>query len=63
MKRILHHRRRGLTLADLLVVVGLIPLLCVAFLACRPRPRVTSNRMACASNLRQIGQAILLYAK
>ena len=34
MKRILLGRRRGLILADLLVVVGLIPLLFVVIVAC-----------------------------
>jgi prepilin-type processing-associated H-X9-DG protein len=42
--------------------VGLIPLLLVAFLACRDREGEGSSRVKCASNLRQIGQAILLYA-
>jgi len=62
MKRVIPRRRRGFTFADLLVVVVLIPLLCVAFLACSTgRTRDPSNRVKCASNLRQIGQAILLY--
>jgi prepilin-type processing-associated H-X9-DG protein len=62
MKRVLHRRQRGATLADLLVVVALIPLLGFTFLACATRHEGGSNRVKCASNLRQIGQAILLYA-
>src|SRR5204862_3419934 len=62
MTRVQGHRRRGFGLADLFVVVVLIPLLAVAFLACRQRHEGGSNRVKCASNLRQIGQAFLLYA-
>jgi prepilin-type processing-associated H-X9-DG protein len=53
----------GLSLADLLVVVVLIPLMGVAFLGCWRRTcRTPANRVKCSSNLRQIGQAILLYS-
>src|SRR5947207_3140915 len=63
MKRVLHCGRRGFCLSDLLVVVGLIPLLVICLLAMRVRPcGGCSNRVKCSSNLRQIGQAILLYA-
>src|SRR5437762_11020320 len=62
MTRVQCHRRRGFGLADLFVVVVLIPLLAVAFLACRERRGDGAVRVKCASNLRQIGQAILLYA-
>lgn len=62
MKRVLLGRRRGLGLADLLVVVGLIPLAFVVMLACQRHQGEGANRVKCASNLRQIGQAYLLYA-
>ena len=62
MTRVQGHRRRGFGLADLLVVVVLIPLLAVLFMACRERQHEGSGRLKCSSNLRQIGQAILLYA-
>src|SRR5690348_16560608 len=62
MKRLIHRRRGGKVLCDLLVVAVLIPLLTVVFLACRQQRGDTSNRIKCASNLRQIGQAIQLYA-
>lgn len=52
----------GFTLVELLTVVGV-----VAILVCLTVPVISSgamaaNRARCASNLRQIGQAILLYA-
>src|SRR5205814_4813463 len=62
MTRVKGHRRRGFGLADLLVVVVLIPLLAVLLMACRERQHEGSGRIRCSSNLRQIGQAILLYA-
>src|SRR6266540_1561671 len=54
--------RRGFTFAELLVVVLLLALIFGAVLpACARRQYGGSNRVKCASNLRQIGQAILLY--
>jgi len=64
MKRRYLRKSAGLALADLLVVVGLILAGLVVLAGCwgsGGRSRETANRVKCASNLRQIGTALMFY--
>jgi prepilin-type processing-associated H-X9-DG protein len=56
------HRRRAFTFVELLVVVLLFVLGSTFVISCARRGHHGNSRVQCASNLRQIGQAILLYS-
>jgi prepilin-type N-terminal cleavage/methylation domain-containing protein/prepilin-type processing-associated H-X9-DG protein len=55
-------RKRGFGIIELLVVIGIIALAIAMLMPSLCRSRETANRVKCASNLRSVGQAMLLYA-
>ena len=55
-------RRSGLTYVEVLIVIVLILVALAFLLPTRRHTGERADRVKCASNLRQIGQALLLYS-
>jgi prepilin-type N-terminal cleavage/methylation domain-containing protein/prepilin-type processing-associated H-X9-DG protein len=54
--------RKAFTLVELLVVIAIIAILIAVLLPALRRAHEAARQIACASNLRQLGQALAMYA-
>src|SRR5688572_3190170 len=57
-----HNRKRGFSLIELMVVIGIIAILIAFLLPSLQMVRQQALRVQCMSNLRQIGHGLMMYA-
>ena len=60
---LMRNKNRGFTLIELLVVIAIIAILAAILFPVFSRAREQARKTACLSNLKQIGQALMMYVQ